>query len=41
MSQLALNNKKTAREALERAVELAKNTPFAQAEDARRTLQGL
>jgi tetratricopeptide (TPR) repeat protein len=41
MNQLALNNRPAAREALQRAVELAKKTPFSQAEDARRALQGL
>jgi tetratricopeptide (TPR) repeat protein len=41
MNQLALNNKKVARDALERAVELARTSPFPQADEARRTLQGL
>ena len=41
MNQLALNNRQVAREALERAVELARNTPFSQLEDARRALQAL
>ena len=41
MNQLAQNNKEAARKSLQRAVELAKNSPFPQAEEARRTLQGL
>lgn len=41
MNQLALNNKEAARKSLQRAVELAKDSPFPQAEEARRTLQGL
>jgi tetratricopeptide (TPR) repeat protein len=41
MNQLALNNVQNAKEALRRAVELARTSPFAQAEEARQTLQNL
>lgn len=41
MNQLVLNNLPAAKAALGRSVELAKATPFAQAGDARRALQGL
>jgi tetratricopeptide (TPR) repeat protein len=41
MNQLALNNRAAAKQALQRALELAKNTPFIQVEDARKTLQAL
>ncbi|HEY0823062.1 MAG TPA: tetratricopeptide repeat protein [Ramlibacter sp.] len=41
MNQLALNNTKAAREALQRSVELAKASPFAQVGEARKALQGL
>jgi cellulose synthase operon protein C len=41
MNQIALNNPLVAREALRRSIELAKGTPFAQLDQARRALQGL
>lgn len=41
MNQLALNNVPAARAALNRSLELAKATPFAQAEAARKALQNL
>ncbi len=41
MNQLAQNNKEAARKSLQRAIELSKDSPFSQAEEARRALQGL
>jgi tetratricopeptide (TPR) repeat protein len=41
MNQIALNNTKAAKEALQRSVELAKTSPFAQVDDARKALQAL
>lgn len=41
MNQLALNNTKAAKEALQRSIELAKTSPFPQVDEARRTLERL
>lgn len=41
MNQLALNNVENARQALRRSIELAKDSPFPQVEEARQTLQNL
>jgi predicted Zn-dependent protease len=41
MNQLALNNTKAAKAALQRSIELAKTSPFPQVDEARRTLEKL
>lgn len=41
MNQLALSNTKAAAEALRKAIELSKSSPFPQVDDARRALQSL
>jgi tetratricopeptide (TPR) repeat protein len=41
MNQLAQNDKEAARKSLQKAIELAKDAPFPQSDDARQTLQGL
>lgn len=40
-TQLAMNNRKLAKESLQKSIDLAKGQPFPQVEDARVTLQGL
>lgn len=40
-TQLAMNNRKLAKESLQRSIDLAKGQPFPQADEARATLQGL
>lgn len=41
MNQLAQNDKEAARKSLQKAVDLAKQSPFPQSDEARRVLQGL
>jgi predicted Zn-dependent protease len=41
MNQLALNNTKDAKVALQRSIELSKTSPFPQVDDARKALQAL